>query len=128
MDERYEDRQRCYMRIIELAREIFHELDNDFDTTWAMFARVADEIKPPADRGRPPKRSNPCRDNALIKAYSEAPRGEKRARVIEAGSAFKMSPEAAWKQLTRLRKETRDRWAGFRRLYHVVTWADDEDK
>jgi hypothetical protein len=130
--EEAEDRQRCwddcYARIVALAREIFDELDDDHDLTWAMFAHFAEEIKPPANRGRPPKRSNPVRDDALIKAYREAPPGERRARVIAAGGAHRMSPEAAWMQIRRLRKEARDRWAWLPAHYRPLCWANDENK
>jgi hypothetical protein len=118
----------CYARITALAREIFDELNDDPDLTWAMFARFAEEIKPPANKGRPPKRSNPSRDNALIKAYREAPPGKRKARVIAAGREHGMSPDAAWMQLRRLRKEARDRWARLPAYYRPRCWADDEDK
>ena len=118
----------CYARITALAREIFDELNDDPDLTWAMFAQFAKEIKPPANKGRPPKRRNSSRDDALIKAYSEAPPGERKARVIAAGAAYKMSPAAAWRQLRRLREEARDRWARLPAYYRPRCWADDEDK
>ena len=133
-----EDRQstwnECYERIAVLAREISIELEDDypFDRTWAIFARFAEEIKPPADRGRPPRRSNPSRDEALIKAYTEAPPGEKKARVIAAGAEqphpYTMSSEAAWRQLRRLRKEAQERWAWLPASYRPPCWADDGDK
>jgi len=131
-----EDRRKtwdeCYARIAALAREIFGELNDDPDLTWAIFARFAEEIKPPADRGRPPRRSNPSRDEALIKAYTEAPPGEKKARVIAAGAEqphpYTMSSEAAWRQLRRLRKEAQERWAWLPASYRPPCWADDEDK
>ena len=129
-----EDRQstwnECYERIAVLAREISIELEDDypFDRTWAIFARFAEEIRPPANKGRPPKRSNPSRDDALIKAYREAPRRERQARVEEAGAVYKMSSTAAWRQVRRLRKEARDRWAWLPARYRPPCWANDEDK
>src|SRR5262249_53789467 len=130
--EEAEDRQNtqaeCYARIVALAREIFDELNDDFDLTWWMFARFAEEIKPPPNRGRPPKRSNPSRDDALIKAYREAPPGERKARVIAAGGAYGMLPEASWMQLRRLRKAARDRRAWLPAHSRPRCWADDEDK
>ena len=127
-----EDRRKtwdeCYARIAALAREIFGELNDDPDLTWAIFARFAEEIRPPANKGRPPKRSNPSRDDALIKAYREAPRRERQARVEEAGAVYKMSSTAAWRQVRRLRKEARDRWAWLPARYRPPCWANDEDK
>jgi hypothetical protein len=118
----------CYARITALAREIYDELDGDDNWTWTMFSSFAEAIKPPARRGRPPKPSNPSRDRALIKAYREAPRGKRRKRVAAAGVAYRMSPEAAWIQLRRLREEARVNWMGLDTDNRADFWAFDEDK
>jgi hypothetical protein len=118
----------CYARIEALAREIYAELDNDDNWTWAMFANFAEAIKPPARRGRPPKRSNHSRDRALIKAYREAPHRERRARVAAAGAAYRMSPEAAWAQLRRLRDEERATYLRWDDEIRPQSWSFDEDK
>lgn len=78
---------------------------------WNLFAEFVRCCQPKSKRGRPARHSHPERDALLLKAYREAPAGQKRARVIATGSAYKMSADAAWRQLRRLRQEEHEKKA-----------------
>jgi hypothetical protein len=96
---RYEE---CGQRICDCHADVARKLGDD--EAWQLFAEFLMH-RPKSKRGRPSKHSHPERDALLLEAHREAPMRQKRASVIAAGREYKMSAEAAWRQLRRLRKE-----------------------